>query len=354
MNNSIVIRPSIAENKAKSEHQLNNFFANYPIEFIEGTIHSLFETILPYPLDNITHHSISYMHLFYEEFNHMIKNCAILYKLNNEEASLQNNRNLKSLNAIVSFLKEVIPAGYIFCSTTNAIRTDLVIVMDKYRYKPFDEIHTLLNFAVLGHPNINCTVHAYGTMHDTLSRGHIYYSALCIPANCVYQSESEFTLPLLKSQQCAEIINKSTLLFQQNLHKAINFYTGARQFLQLTETSMSAFMLQQACELTYRSLIVSLRGREVKCHDLVVLRKHLSHFVPEVMGLFDKEETKELNMLTSIQEAYIKSRYDSTYQVCTQELVKLLDVTEGFIKSAEQIFTRQSLKVKSALNLKVS
>ncbi len=250
-----------------------------------------------------------------------------------------------NINAIVHFLKEVIPSSYIFCNTASMYRTDLIIIMDQYLYKPFDEVLTLLNFAVLGHKNINCTAYTYGTAFEFLSKGHLYLSSLCTPQNCVYQSSANFTLPLLNQEKRSELIEKSTQLFSQNIQKAITFFKAACKFTNESECTISAFMLQQACELSYRSLLLALRGKQVKCHDLVVLRKHLIHFVPKLIGMLDPDEAKEIALLSCIQEAYIKSRYDQAYKISLSELVTAIAVADQLIKSAQEIFNDHCKKI---------
>ncbi|SFG88353.1 HEPN domain-containing protein [Pedobacter insulae] len=273
-------------------------------------------------------------------------NRRLLFNCTKEQRDSQINYNSKSISAIISFISEVIPISYIFCSRTSMKRTDLIIVTDQYRYKTFDEIYTLLDFAILGHKNINCTVYAYGAMYDFLLKGHLYFSAICTPENCVYQSIPTFNLPKIDQIKCNELIASSSVLFNQNIHKALTFFSGARQFANESERTIAAFMLQQACELTYRSLLLSLRGKEIKCHDLIVLRKHLSHFVPTIIGVFDSNEDVELNMLTSIQEAYINARYDPTYEIALEKLVKAISASNSLIQAAQEIFNYHCQKVK--------
>ncbi|MES2653049.1 MAG: HEPN domain-containing protein [Bacteroidota bacterium] len=324
--------------KATSEFQVSNFFKHYPIEYVQENIAALFEKVIPHPTENP---SIPSTYLFYEELNLVLKNCEFLYKY--EKSATKVN----SIHPVVRFLKEVIPASYIFCSRASAFRTDLIIVMDQYKYKSFDEIHTLLDFAVLGHKKINCTVYTYATIHEFLSKGHLYFSAICTPENCLYKNATNIALPLLSTEKCLELIDTSTQLFNQNIQKALTFFNGARSLANESECTVSGFMIQQACELTFRSLLLSLRGKQVKCHDLVVLRKHLSHFAPTIIGIFDKDEEKEIKLLTSIQEAYIRSRYDQTYKISNNELEKFILAASKLIQNAKQIFNYHCQKVKT-------
>ncbi len=263
---------------------------------------------------------------------------------------LVNTPPLASQNTtpVIQFLKEVIPSSYIFCNPSATKRTDFIIVLDQYKYKPIDEILTLLDFALLGHENINCTVYTYGTIYELLSKGHLFFSALCTPENCVFQHQANFSLPLLPPEKRGELVELSTRLFSQNMQKAITFFKGACKFIHDCESTISAFMLQQACELTYRSLLLALRGKQVKCHDLVVLRKHLIHFAPTIIGVLNADQAKEIALLTSIQEAYIKSRYDQTYKITLNQLGNSLSATDKLLKSAQEIFNYHCQKIMLA------
>ncbi|RYG22300.1 MAG: HEPN domain-containing protein [Chitinophagaceae bacterium] len=268
-------------------------------------------------------------------------------QVNTYNLAQQKTPNNFYLSPLIQFLAEVIPSSYIFRNNGATNRTDLIIVMDQYHYKPFDEIHTLLDFALLGHERLNCTVYTYGTIYELLSKGHLFFSNLCTPKNCVYQSNPYFNLPLLHQEKRNELVEKSKLVFNQNMQKAITFFKGACEFANENESTISAFMLQQACELTYRSLLLSLRGKQVKCHDLIVLRKHLRHFAPTIIGILDKDEEKEIALLATIQEAYIKSRYDQTYRISLNELKTSISAADQLIQSAQKIFNCQCEKILS-------
>jgi len=338
--------------KSKSEFQIDNFFKNYPLEYVQENITMLFEKVIPSATENP---SIPSKYLFFEELNLFLKNCEFLNKYENPTTNQQGLRQARpSIHTVVEFLKEVIPASYIFCSFTSTVRTDLIIVMDQYKYKPFDEIHSLLNFAILGYENISCTAYTYATIIEFLSKGHLYFSTLCTPDNCVYKSTSNFALPLLSSEKCIELIETSKQLFDYNMQKAITFFNGAGQLAKESECTVSAFMVQQACELTFRSLLLSLRGKQVKCHDLVVLRKHLTHFVPSIIGIFHENEEEEIKLLTSIQEAYIKSRYDQTYKISSIEFEKFIVAANKLIQNAIQIFNYHCQKIKSLNYLSIN
>ncbi len=59
-----------------------------------------------------------------------------------------------------------------------------------------------------------------------------------------------------------QVLHKSKQEFEAGLAKAKNFYDGARYYGETREPSLAMFMLQQAAELTFRTIAISLYGIE--------------------------------------------------------------------------------------------
>lgn len=323
---------TIIQEKTRCKLQVSQFFSQYPLEYIEQRIGDVFNTVLPEQPELYFSNAVS---LFYEELNQMLKNCRDLYVINKDVEALVKSSNI---DAVVNFLREVIPVSYIFCSSMVSGRNDFIIVMDRYKYKPLDEVTSLLELMIGSHKNINCTVYSYGSIHNFLSKGHLYFSSLCIPQNCVYQNEVFFSLPTLTARKLNELIEKSTLLFKENIKKADTFFASAVQLANSRENAISLFMLQQACELSYRALLLTLRGKQVKSHDLEVLRKHIAQFAPLTVGQFSENEDEELKTLGIIQDSYIKSRYYTDYSVDGKDLMKIIPKVEKLINAVKKTF----------------
>lgn len=101
---------------------------------------------------------------------------------------------------------------------------------------------------------------------------------------------------------------------------------------------MAMFMLQQACELSYRSLLHVLRGKAVKSHSPTLLRKHLKRFAPEIIGVFSPVEEDELHYLQLLEEAYVSSRYHAHYHI-TSAIIAHLNERIGLLQQkAVQLF----------------
>jgi HEPN domain-containing protein len=317
------------------EHELNSVFKHYPAELIEASLLPLLPNTVAFIPEELT-----ITQLFYQELNTVIQRCLLTYHQHHSypEPAQETTINLKNTQAIVKMLKEVIPVGYIFCNNPSQEHCSLTIVLDQYLYQSLEEAQSLINFVLLSHRNISCKLFTYGTMVDLISNGHFYYSNFCVLANCIYQRSNSFNFikpnpVLLTSTKLNAIAN-----FKQHNNKANNFFLAAQHFLLCEEYGMATFMLQQTCEFTFNAILIALKGKSTKSHNLLILRKQASHYLPQLIGLFHHKPKKEICILNQIQDAYIKARYDEHYRIDPEQLVILITATKQFIHGVQVIF----------------
>ena len=320
------------------EENIINLFNYYPAELIEAALLPLLAKENDYCIDepmNITH-------IFYAELNDIIQRCLIINQQEQLKCKIKHSKNLRS---IIQTLKALVPVAYVFCKVPDHDYANLHVVVSQHEYKPFDEIRKAVDFCLLAYPKITCVVHAYGTIKDLITKGHFYYSNLCTQENCIYQQHTTFTLPLANNQLLENNKIKTATIFFKNIDKAFSFFEGAKRFLKNNEVAMCAFMLQQACEFAYRGLITAYKGKDIKTHDLIILRKHIAIYEPKIMGLIDRRIKKEISLLHLLNEAYVKARYDFGYQITDNQLSILLKYTENLLAGVKKIF-EQNLNSK--------
>lgn len=317
--------------------EFNSLFGYYPYELVEAALLPLLAKETDYCIDepmNITH-------IFYAELNDIVQRSLIAYHQTHiyHEKQLV-NENLKELSNIIHTLKEIIPISYIFCKNPEHDYASLTLVLKQHEYKPFNEIQNALSFGLAAYPKITCLVHAYNTMQDLISSGHFYFADLCNSTNCIYQNGNEPALFTTNFNALAESRLQATIVFKQNSHKASNFFAGAKHYIKRRENAMGTFMLQQACEFAYRSLIVAFKDKDIKSHDLIVLRKHVANYEPKIIGSFCPKIKKEVRLLTLLQEAYVKARYDHSFEIDGTQTMVLMNLTDNLIKGVHTLFNQ--------------
>lgn len=322
-------------NVATIERDMISIFNYYPPELIEASLLPL----LAKENDYCINEPMNITHVFYAELNEVIQRSLLIYQQEKFKVKTASSaKYARNIGEIIQILIAIIPVSYIFCKDPNHKFANLHIVLKQYEYKPFDEIEKAVIFSLLPYPKITCTVHAYGTTTDLIGKGHFYFSNLCVLANCIYQNDNEFKLPLPNAQLLATKKLNSIQVFTKNFTKAISFLDGAKVFQKKNENNMAAFMLQQTCEFAYRSLIMAFKGKDIKSHDLIVLRNQISIYEPQIFDLTKLSHKKEINLLQTLNESYVKARYDFSYQISTSQLLVITNAIENILEGVAHLF----------------
>lgn len=315
-----------------NKHSLNSLFRYYPADLIEAALCPLLPT-------EIGEHT-GIQQLFYAELNEIIQDSLVAYQQTayNKDLDIPASQALADAQAVINILSPLIPMGHVFFQQGELNSGGLIIVLDQYDYKPMDEIQTAVHFSLMAYPKITFEVIAHDTMVDLMSKGHFYYAMTCIQKNCIYKAGAIYGIPLPNLILLAENKTNAIALFKQNRDKSVNFFDGAKRYLTQNENAMAVFMLQQACEFSYRSLIMVFKGRNIKSHELVALRKEAMYHAPQVIGLFHPKPKKELRLLTLLQEAYVKARYEQAYDIDYNQAVSLMEATSNLMRGVQALF----------------
>src|ERR1044071_6199137 len=160
---------------------------------------------------------------------------------------------------------------YSLTGQTEQKSTDLLIVIPDSCQKPFKEFETVIEACLLNDQTITFSLHQSSHLSDHLAEGHIFYSYVCREENLVY-TDGKTALPKPSALIAAEVKQKATNDFESGLKKAAFFMEGAKLY-QNKDEALTAFMLQQAAELTFRSFILALTGKEVRTHSILTFKK---------------------------------------------------------------------------------
>lgn len=258
-------------------------------------------------------------------------------------------QTLVCVEGVVNLIKQAIPVGAIYNLSKSKDELDLIVVLEKNCTRAYNEFDAIIDLSLLGYQNGTCTIHNYGMLNAQIKKGHFFYATACTESNLVYRKSTAELFPKVVFEQ--KIKFEVETRFKKGMQKAGEFQEGAHYYFANSQYEMTAFMLQQATELTYRCLLQVLRGRDVKCHAPAVLRKHLKRFAPEIIGVFSTDEEKELAQLQLLEEAYIKSRYDSNYQLDKATVNLLMRGVELLMRRTWLLFA-QRLKVLDQLTAK--
>lgn len=230
---------------------------------------------------------------------------------------------LISMEGIVNLLKHAIPVGMIYNLGRPTGNIDLMVVLERNCTTAYAAFENVIDLTLLGQEEMTCTIHNYGLLNAQLSNGHVFYNRVCVPENLIYRKNSEEIFRPVALEKLMLAKEQAAFQFNLGIQKAIHFYNGAQFYLDQHILDTTMFMLHQSCELTFRCLLNTLRGKDIKCHSPAVLRKHIKRFAPEMIGIFSAIESEELYYLQLLEDAYIQSRYQLDYDIDSETVLFL-------------------------------
>ncbi len=243
-----------------------------------------------------------------------------------------------SLKPLIQFLVVTLEPSKIYLLQHNDISGtppdryfDLLIVMPGTA-PSFSELEPILDIAYLKNKRVCCSLHNEGCVIEGLKNGHPFYCLNFIPGNIVYDGH-ETTYPVTTPEQFALIQQAAMETFMKGFEKAKSFYSCAEREFNNGSYELTLFMLHQVVELTCRTVLQSLHGRNLKGHEIRMLEKHIRRPAPELVSIFNEDTEQEKRLLDTLEKGYIDARYNNEFKVDKTilsllfERVKLFQVT---------------------------
>ena len=259
---------------------------------------------------------------------------------------LETNRILvalpqKQFKHLLELITSLIPLAYIFQRRNDTRCITLIMVLDRFQYQASDVTKNMLEFIALGKINIEIKYFSYGTMHDMLARGNLFYSSYCRREHCIYQSTPQYELIETPGCKLSEIRAHSALVIHDGLEKAKSFQEGALAYFKEGKFQLSAFMLHQVCEQMFSLIIKLYEGKAPKSHQLILLQKAAGFYLPAIKNIFDIKKSKELKWLELLQQAYIGARYDDGYKIAPEHLAYLQEKINALLNRLIEVLSLQ-------------
>ena len=312
------------------------FFSGYTLP--QAKTH--FREMLEDAMCNIEMHSINYLTL-YNSIEKLIE-AAWLIKQQHKEETKENEMIVSEgkniLQAILDMLVHTIHPERIFLlSYEEGKAIDLLLIVSGSSNKSFSHYGILIEAACHSIPSVSFSLHESATFRGYLEEGYPFWLTTCRQEKQVYDSgTSPFPQP---SEDKAEAWKKKTWdIFHTGMAKGCSFFDRAKNCLEEEDNGLALFMLHGAAELPLRALIRSLAGHEVKEHNLTVLLKHLRRCAPEITKIFPGSTEKDKALLTLLDSAYRKGRYDDDFTAETEDILTLMQKVELLQNTADSTY----------------
>lgn len=177
--------------------------------------------------------------------------------------------------------------------------------------------------------DINILSHNMEYVNHGLSRGQYFFTEIINDGIILFDGSKEsFSEPkILTNEEQAEMAKG----YYDNWYpQGEGFLKGSKFYRQEEELKLGAFILHQAVESFYNTLLLVHNGYKPKTHNL----ENLIHFVKVIskdiyqLFLHPEDDPKEKHLFDLLKRGYIDARYKKDYVINKAELDELITRVE--------------------------
>lgn len=206
----------------------------------------------------------------------------------------------------------------------------LVVVNDDRLTDPVDywykaEDHFLREYAItkrLSAP-VGLIVHSLGDVNFQLSRGRPFFIDIVRDGIVLYELGTQSFDPP-KPLSAAVAREEAQGYFDQWFASGSEFLDGAKYFIGQGYNNRAAFLLHQATEHFYHTVLNTLTLYSPKSHKINFLRDRAEDIARELIPVWPRDEKFARRCFELLQQAYVNARYSPHYKISDAELAWLV------------------------------
>ena len=190
-------------------------------------------------------------------------------------------------------------------------------------------------------------------IHDNIKKvnkdiedGRYFYTDLKKDGIMLYDSKN-YKLARRRKLKFEEIKKQAEEYFKEKHVSALEFYKLSRLSLKEDMLNKSVFLLHQACENFFVTILLVYTLRSGKEHNLQKLFEATRGYAPELYTLFPLDNNEEEKRLIEILiKAYVEARYNPKFTVSKEDIEALTAKVEELGKVTERACLRRIAEYK--------
>jgi HEPN domain-containing protein len=215
---------------------------------------------------------------------------------------------------------------------------DLLVITRKGDTRPEHQIQELAETKSqpLTSIPINIIVHGIDYVNRQIEEGQFFFTDIKKEGILLYDAGSVDLAEQreLSAKERREIVQRD---FDNWYNKSKNSLKGAQFYLKEGDLNDAIFLLHQAAERAYNTLILVFTGYKPKTHNLAKLVKMSREFSPELLTVFPNNTKNEIHLFTLLKKAYVDARYNDKYIITENELNTLIERVKKLQEIAERV-----------------
>lgn len=183
---------------------------------------------------------------------------------------------------------------------------------------------------------VSLVVHSLREVNTELRRGRYFFVDIRRDGLALYQLADE-PLAVPGQMGAKEAWQMAAAYLADRLPHAKNFHEGASFFISKGKSKEAAFLLHQAIEQSYSTLLLVLTNYSPPSHNLRYLRGLAEGRAEKLLSIWPDNSQRYKAWFNIINEAYVNARYSPHYVVSDEALQWLSEGTSGLIVAVEKI-----------------
>lgn len=177
---------------------------------------------------------------------------------------------------------------------------------------------------------VNPIIHTIDYINEGLSFGQYFFSDIVKEGVLLYDNGREgFTTPkTLTPEEQKEVARRYFDQWYVGGSKFLRYALFAKQDAEENNQNLNevAFLLHQATERFYNTVLLVFTGYKPKTHSLEKLRQYAKPYSKELMLIFpdNTDHMLEIHLFDLLKRGYIDARYKQDYVITGDELTALI------------------------------
>jgi HEPN domain-containing protein/predicted nucleotidyltransferase len=185
-------------------------------------------------------------------------------------------------------------------------------------------------------PNVSLIHHGIGFVNDKIEQNQYFFVDILKEGIMLFDS-GKFKLSEPKAMNAEQRHRKAKEQFEPWFKSANSFLKTFTFSLEENDFNIAAFLLHQATERFYVTILLVFTDYKPKIHDIKELGNQVEKLHSAFGTVFPKNTPEEKRLFELLQKAYIDSRYNMNYKIEKEELEYLSDRVKLLKELTERI-----------------
>lgn len=201
---------------------------------------------------------------------------------------------------------------------------DFLVITKSGERRPDYEVQEIVEHRSGLNKNVSAITHDIDYINGKLSDGQYFFSEIQMQGILLYDAGN---IPLVKRRKLSSDEKRRMARedFDTWFESAVDFMDGVLLYLEKKKFKKALFLLHQAAEHTYNTVILVFRGYKPKTHNLEKLRRYAKHFSKELTLVFPMNTNEEKRLFDLLKRGYVEARYDKRFVIEAADIIELVN-----------------------------